>query len=207
MGRQLPLDGTSCSGCGHALRRNPNRKSDLCQPCAARRCAQDPARRRVAAGSMKARFSDPIYVAAHSQRTAAGKRRRLASDSGYRAELCATVAALRARKVAAFHAWCPVEYREEYRRLRLKKLTAREAKKLILDLIAADAARYRRTGELPQAKRAAMTAAIPPGPGSHPAPEPAPSPSCCVHGVERLSPPAGNGARQPPTGHRRLDDA
>lgn len=49
-------------------------------------------------------------------------------------------------------AWCPVEYRDEYRRLtRVKMLPAADARKVIEDLIATHAARYSRTGKLQQA--------------------------------------------------------
>lgn len=49
-------------------------------------------------------------------------------------------------------AWCPVEYRDEYRRLtRIKQLPAAEAKRVILELVDRHAALYRRTGQLQQA--------------------------------------------------------
>jgi hypothetical protein len=52
-------------------------------------------------------------------------------------------------------AWCPLEYRDTYRRLtRVKQLPAAEARAAILDLIAADARSYARTGELQQSRRA-----------------------------------------------------
>lgn len=48
-------------------------------------------------------------------------------------------------------AWCPPEYRDEYRRLtRSKMLPAAEARTIIEGLIAAHAERYRRTGLLQQ---------------------------------------------------------
>jgi hypothetical protein len=51
--------------------------------------------------------------------------------------------------------WCPLEYRDTYRRLtRVKQLPAAEARAAILDLIAADARAYARTGELQQSRRA-----------------------------------------------------
>lgn len=49
-------------------------------------------------------------------------------------------------------AWCPPEYRDEYRRLtRVKMLSAADSRKVIEDLIAAHATRYSRTGKLQQA--------------------------------------------------------
>lgn len=52
-------------------------------------------------------------------------------------------------------AWCPLEYRGEYHRLkRTKHCAASEARQLIEELMQADAARYVRTGQLQQARRA-----------------------------------------------------
>lgn len=49
-------------------------------------------------------------------------------------------------------AWCPPEYRDEYRRLtRKKQIPAAEARHLIEEMIATHAKRYRRTGQLQQA--------------------------------------------------------
>jgi hypothetical protein len=53
-------------------------------------------------------------------------------------------------------AWCPIEYRDEYRRLRLsKRMLAAEARAAVEEMIAADLKRYRRTGELQQVRRLA----------------------------------------------------
>lgn len=53
-------------------------------------------------------------------------------------------------------AWCPIEYRDEYRRLAgAWAMNAAEARRMIEDLIQADAARYARTGQLQQTRRAA----------------------------------------------------
>lgn len=50
--------------------------------------------------------------------------------------------------------WLPIEYREEYRRLRHNmKINAPEARRLIEAQIASDLDRYRRTGELQQSPR------------------------------------------------------
>lgn len=59
----------------------------------------------------------------------------------------------RARKAAqAAIAWCPLEYRPEYNRLkRSQELPAAEARRIIEDLIASHAKRYQRTGKLQQA--------------------------------------------------------
>lgn len=49
-------------------------------------------------------------------------------------------------------AWCPPEYRDEYRHLtRVKCLSAGAARAAILELVDAHAKRYRRTGQLQQA--------------------------------------------------------
>lgn len=51
--------------------------------------------------------------------------------------------------------WCPVEYRESYRALALKKgENAKSARRMIEDLIKADARRYHATGQLQQSRRA-----------------------------------------------------
>lgn len=52
-------------------------------------------------------------------------------------------------------AWCPVEYRDEYRRLLYTHhFPAETARAMIAELIEADAARYARTGQLQQSRRA-----------------------------------------------------
>ena len=51
-------------------------------------------------------------------------------------------------------AWCPLEYRDEYRHLtRVKQLPAAEARTIIERAIATDARRYAATGVLPQFQR------------------------------------------------------
>jgi hypothetical protein len=51
-------------------------------------------------------------------------------------------------------AWCPVEYRGDYKRLkRVKHYSAAEARLLIEQQIAQDTARYLRTGKLQQSVR------------------------------------------------------
>lgn len=53
-------------------------------------------------------------------------------------------------------AWCPLEYRDEYRRLtRVKHYFASQARQLVEDMIAADLRRHQRTGALPQSIRLA----------------------------------------------------
>lgn len=76
--------------------------------------------------------------------------------ANHRAAIMARPAELRsanARKAAlASIAWCPLEYRDEYTRLkRSLEIPAAEARRIIEDLIAAHAERYRRTGQLQQA--------------------------------------------------------
>jgi len=52
--------------------------------------------------------------------------------------------------------WCPLEYRDEYRRLtRSKMLLASEARRMIESLIVSDARAYHRTGQLQQTRRPA----------------------------------------------------
>lgn len=53
-------------------------------------------------------------------------------------------------------AWCPLEYRQEYHRLkRVKHCSAAEARAMIEDMMAADMRRHVRTGALPQQERLA----------------------------------------------------
>ncbi|MCW2395868.1 MULTISPECIES: hypothetical protein [unclassified Sphingobium] len=50
--------------------------------------------------------------------------------------------------------WCPIEYRAEYRRIaRMSGISAAMARRMVEDMIAADARHYERTGELRQAAR------------------------------------------------------
>lgn len=53
-------------------------------------------------------------------------------------------------------AWCPLEYRDEYRRLtRIKHYGAKEARRMVKKLVAADLRRHLRTGAMPQQERLA----------------------------------------------------
>lgn len=53
-------------------------------------------------------------------------------------------------------AWCPLEYRGEYRRLtRIKHIAAPIARRMIEDMVAADLRSFQRTGRLPQQERMA----------------------------------------------------
>lgn len=71
--------------------------------------------------------------------------------------------AMRVRILRPLHAynrdrlsWCPVEYRDEYRHLtRVQHFRAADSRRMIEELIQADAARYVRTGQLQQTRRAA----------------------------------------------------
>lgn len=67
-----------------------------------------------------------------------------------------------ARKQSEFYmGWCPLEYRDDYRNLvKNHRITAEEARRIILDQIAADARTFARTGMLPQSQRQAASGAL-----------------------------------------------
>lgn len=78
--------------------------------------------------------------------------RRRWADPVLRARIVTGLRSRAAQRVA----WCPLEYRAEYHRLkRVKHYSAADARKLIEDMIAADLRRYQRDGALPQSSRAA----------------------------------------------------
>lgn len=127
---------------------------------------------------MKRRFRDPAYRLAHSRWCADGQRKAMERPEivALRREQGRRVGSLRLGGIAlpagsperieagrkrseTIIAWCPLEYRGEYRRLRNSKLIpAPEAKRMILDLIAADFASYAKTGVLPQSQRTGAAA-------------------------------------------------
>ncbi len=138
--------------------------------------AADPAWRAAQREGARAKFADPAHRAKHravllernQNRTPAmieAQRehgRRVAREVLSRPELRAIVddpamkAANGRKRTATTLAWCPPEYRDTYRQLKAsQRLRAAVARRLILDLIKADRARWARTGQLPQAARAA----------------------------------------------------
>lgn len=169
-----------CSDCGKPLNPNPRRLGTRCKPCGARAMAQSPDRREKCRIAMKRRFDEPGYKQQHVARCTAGTRRALKDNPEFRAMRAeqgrrvgllglgkeknaagspARVTAGRKRTETVL-AWCPVEYRDEYRRLvRTKLIRAPEARRMVEDMIAADLARYAATGILPQSARLQAAAA------------------------------------------------
>ena len=94
----------------------------------------------------------PVRARQRAHATMVGVRQ----SPDYQAKIAAGVAAaasMRALRREAL-AWCPLEYRADYRRLKVVKgFTAAEARALIEDQIAHDLRRYAATGRLPQSAR------------------------------------------------------
>lgn len=160
--------------CSTTLAHNPRRKGTMCQRHASQIVGRDPAKREKCRIAMKARMSDPDERAKNAARMKAGWRRALAEKPDLRARLVErgkkvgalnkgnilTPAGSPARRLAArkqsdfYMGWCPLEYRADYRSLvSNQRFRAAEAKRMILDQIAADARTFAKTGELPQSKR------------------------------------------------------
>jgi hypothetical protein len=92
------------------------------------------------------------YAIANNSVQAMRQNERQWSSAEFRARHAERTAARNAAKVA----WCPLEYRADYERLkRVKHYTAAQARQMIEAQIAADTALYLRTGRLPQAERLA----------------------------------------------------
>jgi hypothetical protein len=92
------------------------------------------------------------YGAANNGPRTAEQNRRQWADPAIRVRLVESIRRYNRARVS----WCPLEYRDEYHRLkRVKHCSAAEARRLIEEMIAADTARYARTGQLQQTRRAA----------------------------------------------------
>jgi DNA-directed RNA polymerase subunit RPC12/RpoP len=166
----------ACTDCGKGLRRDPRRKGQRCQRCNARAMSQSAEKREKCRAAMLRRFEDPNYAARHRDRCTAGQQAALAAKPELRAlrvELGRRVGRLgmgqtqkgagSPERVAAGRkrsetvlGWCPVEYRDAYRRLRRHcQMSAAEARAMIEQQIEKDRAEYLRTGRLPQSERLA----------------------------------------------------
>lgn len=165
-----------CTDCGRALAHNPRRKGTRCQPCAARAFATSPEKRQKASEAMRRRFDDPAFRARQVRSMCAGLQRALNDDPTMRERLrehgrrigadnkgniIRPAGSLQRQKAARaqlefYLSWCPLEYRDDYRRLvKSYGIKAAEARRMTEELIAADTARYHATGELPHATRLA----------------------------------------------------
>lgn len=160
-----------CIDCAKPLTPSKRRKTGRCKSCSARAVAISPAKRDKARASMVARLSCPIEHAKHMTRLHVGLIEHLKDPDnlaklrergrtvgllcvGKNAAWYASRAASGRKRSATVMAWCPVEYREDYHRLiNVKHIKAKEARAMILDMIAADTRRYLATGQLQQAAR------------------------------------------------------
>ncbi|WP_157073616.1 hypothetical protein [Sphingomonas soli] len=90
------------------------------------------------------------YGAANNGPRTAEQNRRQWSDPALRERVLAPLRRYNRTRLD----WCPFEYQDYYRELtRVKHLLAAEARCVVEGLIAADTARYARTGELQQSRR------------------------------------------------------
>lgn len=164
----------TCADCGIARFSTKPKKSPYCKRCIGRHTGRDPARRAKASASMKARLADPVLRAIHTQRTKEGTRaalrdpefmarrrelgRRLGKAKlGHLAHPAGSESRAAAGRASSNTklAWCPVEYRDDYKELvKHQHIPASEARQMIEAQIAADARRYSATGVLPQSTRA-----------------------------------------------------
>lgn len=127
-------------------------KSGRCRPCSTKRNNTDPeivARRNDA---IRRRFADPAIRAEHARRVAEWNRNlpdsvrqsRRAHGLKKAAKLKAAAAAITAETRAengrkrsdTTLAWCPPEWRDRYREIKIRGKRAAEAKRIVLDLIA-----------------------------------------------------------------------
>lgn len=170
----------TCADCGVARFSPKPKKSPYCRRCIGRHVGRDPRRRAKVSAAMKAHLADPATLAAHKQRTGDGVRRAMIEKPGFaaaRRELGRALGLTRKgivnrpagsqsritagrRSGATKLAWCPVEYRDDYRRLvKWQGVKAAEARRMIEAQITADATRYAATGVLPQSQRCEGSAA------------------------------------------------
>lgn len=166
--------GSTCTTCGTPLKTTRRRKTTLCKTCQSRALGLCPERRRRTSATLKARLADPGVKAEHMRRCTEGRRRAIAENPEFAAQLReqgrqlgllgkgfnrhgagSPERALAGKRCSATKlAWCPLEYRDEYRHLvRIKLLPAADARAIIEQQVRADRARYFATGELQQAVR------------------------------------------------------
>lgn len=116
-----------------------------------------PLGRRNTSGYCRKHFHPALNNAPEMLEKRLEKLRATIGEPGYRAKRIAHLTRISRDRLA----WCPIEYRDEYRRLtRSKMLPAAEARKAIKDMIAADVRRYHSTGQLQQAIRTTMLRAL-----------------------------------------------
>jgi hypothetical protein len=145
------MTGKTCIDC--AIPVSPTNKSGRCKPCAARFNLTDPERRARRLEALRVYYSDPAARAARAARMAewnrnlpehvresrrAHGRARIAKVQAAAAEkITPEIRAENGRKrTNTVLAWCPPEWRDRYREIKIKGKSAAEAKRIVLDLIA-----------------------------------------------------------------------
>lgn len=158
----------ACMDCRRPLKPNPRRKSQRCQPCAAREIHTRPGVREAKSRSQLAHWSNPDNLARRTARLREGiaaararpEFRASKIEQGRRVGLLGLgmhalpaghpVMVAMGKAVSETRlSWCPPVYRDEYRRLRRKMRTAEAAKAAILEMIRKQARDMER-GLLPQ---------------------------------------------------------
>ncbi len=150
-----------CADCAKAI----TAKSTRCHPCSTRHINARPDVVAKREAGIKASFADPMRRA----RAAATMRQNAAKANANpalrawrvqngkelaqhalrtpqaRAAYLASRPIAEAKRIETMLGWCPLEYRDEYRRLtRSKRIPRLEARQLVLDMVAADKARAER---------------------------------------------------------------
>lgn len=153
------MTAASCSDCGVSLKPNPRRLGTRCKPCNARVIATSPTHRAAVSRAMSRRWNNPNEAARLARAISAGitpeeRERRRARGTiccNARAAAAGTEARLKAGRTLSQTrlGWLPVEYRDEYFRLRSNhKYSAADARRIIEDQIDRDLDRYIATGRL-----------------------------------------------------------
>ncbi|CAH0355331.1 hypothetical protein [Sphingobium sp. CECT 9361] len=167
--------GYTCSTCGAPRTNHPRRTTTLCQACSRKANGSNPSRIAKSRAIMKAHFADPVFKAQNLAKAHDGLRRMLAANPERLAVLREQARALglgkvghaampkgsepRRRAVASrlrnYYQWCPIEYRDDYKRLIYSKgLNAADARAIIERQIQVDMEKFHVTGQLQQSVRA-----------------------------------------------------
>jgi hypothetical protein len=161
-----------CEDCSSRLAHNPRRKGNRCQPCSARHRQSNlsPAQRAEVADRCRKAWTQPgfreaarasmsrAHLEAHARDPELLERRRAWCRSiqplSVAAESPDRSAKISRARIEAAYGWCPLEYRDEYRRLtRECRLTAGEARAAIEQQVEADLRAFAKSGVLPQTAR------------------------------------------------------
>jgi len=146
--------------CEHPDACRAKKRGRMCRPCVLVAINADPdiQARRLArsAATIRAKMSDPEFAEKMRQNGLKhGVKNLRAAMPGFQtAEHRAKMSRLRTETMLG---WCPLEYRDEYRRLCAAgsslRFSAAEARRIIEEQIEADRRRYLQTGQLQASKR------------------------------------------------------